>query len=317
MLPIQQNDGQLRGGWKTFILRRAKRILPPFYPALLISFLVSLITGTISMHVAAYSFMANFFLIQNVLPQFPAINIAFWSVATEWHIYFLLPFVFLPLWSIKQYGKMLTLLAGFLIGSLCFLFNSYSISHACYWYAGLFTLGMLASDMAFGIIICNQTPKNFAKNLFIVAFISAICSIIVLSIDPGNALNNYLPHWRILNLGVALRDTLVGIMASCFILYLIGSIINSQSAKSKPVVVRFLELPILEKLGRFSYSLYLTHGIVLIVFNFISTRLQVSPILHFGINVIGVIISICFAYGFHLIFEKPFLTSRKGAKEIT
>ena len=73
-LPVAR-AGELRGGARRFFRRRARRILPPYYAALALSLLllgvaVGDTTGThwdLSVPVSREGFLANVFLVQNVL----------------------------------------------------------------------------------------------------------------------------------------------------------------------------------------------------------------------------------------------------------
>jgi peptidoglycan/LPS O-acetylase OafA/YrhL len=102
MLPIVRGDGALRGGAGRFFQRRAKRILPPYYLAmalslLLIATLIGTKTGTwwdASVPVGRTAIVNHLLLLQDYLDS-TRINHVFWSVATEWHIYFLFPMLLL------------------------------------------------------------------------------------------------------------------------------------------------------------------------------------------------------------------------------
>jgi peptidoglycan/LPS O-acetylase OafA/YrhL len=80
---------------------------------------------------------------------------------------------------------------------------------------------------------------------------------------------------------------------------------------------RILESRPLTSVGQFSYSLYLTHLAVLAI---LGITLNLSPVKQLGVFSIAplpirilVVIPILLisAYGFYLLFEKPFLNKRK------
>ncbi len=317
MLPVVQNQGRLRGGWQSFIKRRARRILIPFYPALFISSLVVLASNPAPPHDLIYPILANCLLLQNVLPNLHSINVAFWSVATEWQIYFLLPFVFVPLWMCSANRRAVILIVGFLIGVVCFVVNSYYLAVACFWYAGLFAQGMVAADIAYQMIVNGRVPLRFSSKLSGLA-VAAITLYIATwkLVDAGNSNAGVGPqHWHQFYLSVALRDTFLGTLSCCTILYLIARVVSARTPKDKGLAVGILESRPLKTLGSFSYSLYLTHGIVLMCLDHAIDMHSLPPAAQLVVEIFGVIASVCFAYGFYLVFERPVVTQRVTTRQ--
>lgn len=113
MLPVVAT-GVLRGGWVEYIKRRARRILPTYYAAIVLSLLLVVIFPHLKgpsdtlwdVTQDAFSLQAimpHLLLIQNWRGSWAAkINYPMWTVATEWQIYFLLPLILLPLW--RKFG---------------------------------------------------------------------------------------------------------------------------------------------------------------------------------------------------------------------
>lgn len=69
---------------------------------------------------------------------------------------------------------------------------------------------------------------------------------------------------------------------------------------------RFLAHPALRSMGRFSYSLFLTHGPLLVLFNGLYARMGVPQnerIYQFVF--LGFPLILAISYGFHLVFERP------------
>ncbi len=112
MLPVARAaDGTLKGGTAGFLKRRARRILPPYYAALALSLLGLLLTPAglaflrgardplFLAELSAPAILTHLLLLHNLSFAWGhKINLALWSVATEWQIYFVLPFVLLPVW---------------------------------------------------------------------------------------------------------------------------------------------------------------------------------------------------------------------------
>src|SRR4051794_11475469 len=86
--------GRLRGGTRRFIRRRAWRILPAYWVALVLSTAIAALSlhslagpGTIAKSLTVHSL-----LLQDAIDSQPP-NGAFWSIAVEWQIYFVFPLI--------------------------------------------------------------------------------------------------------------------------------------------------------------------------------------------------------------------------------
>ena len=104
MLPVARH-GNLESA-PVFFRRRAIRILPTFYAALVFSLLFRLLIlgtqpdgshGDIELPITPRSVAACLFMVQNLFAV-NRINSVFWSIAVEWQIYFLFPLLLL-LWK--------------------------------------------------------------------------------------------------------------------------------------------------------------------------------------------------------------------------
>jgi peptidoglycan/LPS O-acetylase OafA/YrhL len=110
MLPVARSeDGQLRGGFFSYIKRRARRILPPYYAALLLSIIlrIALPKNLLDFTVLSWSIgepaltpgaiISHLLLIHNLNVEWRLkINAPMWSVGLEWQIYFLFALVLIP-----------------------------------------------------------------------------------------------------------------------------------------------------------------------------------------------------------------------------
>lgn len=156
MLPVaRSSDGQLRGGLKAYICRRAWRILPPYYAALLFSLLLIYFIPLLQIPDATFWHMAlpaftpsvlvsHLLLIHNLNSDWVyKINSPFWSVATEWHIYFIFGLLLLPMW--RKFGIAATVIIAFALGLAPHVLlrgTPFTLTWAAPWYIGLFALGM-------------------------------------------------------------------------------------------------------------------------------------------------------------------------------
>lgn len=97
LAPVRHGN-RLSEGFRAYIVRRAFRIIPPYWAALAVSCLVIVVlTGPYRGDaVTAKAVIVHTLLVQNVIDS-PKPNGAFWSIAVEWQIYFIFPLLLL-LW---------------------------------------------------------------------------------------------------------------------------------------------------------------------------------------------------------------------------
>ena len=293
MLPVARS-GVLRGGWQTFYKNRARRILPPFYAAIVLALVVS--------HFNHVSFspamlIANLLLLQDVLPKTNVLDGSLWSVALEWKIYFLFP-VFIWLWS--RYGPLAVLLASAVIGYGVMIligvtFPSFYMTHACPWYVFLFGMGMAAKG--FGARLEAGRFSWVVPSLFWVALACFAWMLYAWPITAAGEEAVFAPHLPVI-------DAAAG-MVTALALALMGRT-NSRRELSLPV--RLLSWRPLVFVGTIGYSLYLIHSNVIYrVSGILTTRLHIHPA--FVVIVLDMAITVGLAYLFHLAFERPFMSS--------
>jgi peptidoglycan/LPS O-acetylase OafA/YrhL len=302
MLPAAR-DGRLSHGTRGYFLRRARRILPPYYAALLGSLaLIALVpalrsqapTNTIwdDTHPAfsTGAVASHLLLVHNWFPQWVfRINGPLWSVATEWQIYFFFPFLLLPLW--RRRGPLVTLLVAFAVGYLPLLLDPAIARAALPWYLGLFALGMVAATIGFA-------PRPLERGLRtlpwgrITLVLLAICAV------GGLVLARLWFRWK------PLTDVLVG-LATATLLVHCGAAASSR-------VTRLLSSPPLVKLGHFSYSLYLIHLPVVALAYFLVRPLPLGAVAHVLVLLpLSTAAALAVAYGFHVVVERRFMPARR------
>ena len=95
-LAPMRNGGALPGGVRRFLRRRAWRILPAYWAALILSVPVTalLLSPDLGPGAAARSLGVHGLLLQDVVGS-EAPNGALWSIAIEWQIYFVFPLILL------------------------------------------------------------------------------------------------------------------------------------------------------------------------------------------------------------------------------
>ncbi len=296
MLPVVRAEGTLRGGSGQFFKRRAWRILPPYYAAtafslLLIWTLIGHKTGErwdYALPVTGRGIAAHLLLVHNFLPNYLyQINYAFWSISLEWWIYFLFPVLVL---SWKRLGPLLTtvLAAAFSMAlalkCLHHFGNSFTLQ-----YIALFVFGMLGAELA-------RTTRP--RLLRIQERLPWGLLTIILTAATLLAINGKLPHI----VGQEREDFVVGLWATSLLVLLALRPASSacRAFSQKPFVA----------LGTFGYSLYLIHApLIQVIVQYLLPPLHLLPTAQFWvIECLGVPLIVAVAYGFHLAFERPFVS---------
>lgn len=229
--------------------------------------------------------MSHLLLVHNLnIAWIFKINYPLWSVASEWQIYFLLPWVILP--AYRRWGRIGALLAPAILLLPVYILFHEQIRYACPWYALLFAMGAVASTVE------KANPKHL-----IMAVCCFLFTLIVINLHPieWTGYDGWLP-------GLIAPLDLVNGMGWAFLLAWLGS-------NSKSLLGRMLSVSPLIKLGGISYSLYLTHALVL------AAVYLMTSIFNWQQNVTGVLIgipaSLFVAWLFYLVFEQPFVVKRQ------
>jgi peptidoglycan/LPS O-acetylase OafA/YrhL len=309
MLPVARSEnGQLSGSFINYIKRRSRRILPPYYMALFICLLLGIAVfflekltgfqwneqagiGSFSPRFSLIDVLSHLLLVHNLSPStYITINPPMWTVATEWQIYFLFPLFLLPIW--RRFGILSVVIIAFAIGITPIYLLNGLFEQAGPWLLGVFCLGMAAADIGF-----SQQPKLVAmRNSLPWGWLAIIFTGIA-----------FLTEWRPLGLHIWINQSFAGLAFACLFVYLTKSIVEG---KQPSLVLRILQHPWAIALGTFSYSLYLTHGPVLVFVRYFLFYLPISPDIFAAASYsVGTAMSLIIAYWFYLFFERPFMSS--------
>jgi peptidoglycan/LPS O-acetylase OafA/YrhL len=294
-------ERNLRGGLINYLQRRSRRILPAYFGALIFSILVLIviINGLPSNEASSWkndlsigSITSHFLIVHNLFSSWSlSINMAHWTIATEWQIYFIFPLVLLPVWRYKQ---ALCIPVGLLIGLAphFLLSKDNNLDWACPWFVTLFSMGMMVATYHSS----NFSSLKLQSVWLIGIFFSALAYILFKAVLHGDQY-----AW--------IRDLCAGSLVSCFIAWC-GDSLKIKNGQT-PLVIRILESRLCIVLGSFSYSLYLTHCAVLNFFNAVALYFQFTPDAALYVRFfLGVPIAIALSYAFFLYFERPFLSKR-------
>ena len=288
-----RHGGTLQGGLGRFIRRRAWRILPPYWAALVLSVVVmaaAVDPATFDGPTIARSVAVHGALLQDVVGS-KTPNGAFWSIAVEWQIYFLFPLVLLLGRRFGMATSALAACAAVVLAHFVAQLGSPAakLDDLTPQFFALFALGVLAADL--GV----RARTTSARRPLAVAGAAALVAFVVLAATQGSV-------WMVAN--YFWIDLLFGLGAACLLgLLACGGARLAQRTLGSGLGRRF---------GSFSYSIYLVHAPVLaLMVTFIVRPLDLPPLVGFGaLLFLGLPIILAFSYGFHLIFEAPFIRHR-------
>lgn len=305
MLPVARSEsGHLRGGIRDFFVRRARRILRPYFAVLGACLLALGMVPAVS-HAASIrwpgsqnpfaplNLVSHLLLIHNWnTHQVYAIDYPLWSVASEWQIYFLFPLILLPLW--RRFGSLAPVGAGFAFGLACFHWLPQT-RLACPHFVGLFALGMAAATVSFSSAAHALRRRNrLPWGIF--AATSALAACVLLTREAF-----------LHPLFGVVTDALIGAATACFLVCATRHL-TDPGHFAPPLGLRLCGASLSVWLGTSSYSLYLAHAPLLAIVHDIGARFRLPPsemlLALFGI---GVPLSVAVGYLFYRGFERPFM----------
>ena len=225
-----------------------------------------------------------------------AFTFVFWSIAVEWHFYLIFP-ALVGLVQKKGWQCLLLLLCGFLFIRFIAYFQDFDMREISYWSIigriDQFLIGMLA-----GIYYRAKFKESIRfDSLAIVGSIIVLGFLFVFNQFGGGGLNNHVwIYWTTIEAGV-------------WAIFLLGYL---SITRHYPTIINNGLIAI----GTISYSIYLTHFIVLDFFmkNDIDRIISIQNPLGTAVANIFLIIMpviIIFSILTYLFIERPFLIRRK------
>jgi peptidoglycan/LPS O-acetylase OafA/YrhL len=300
MLPIAKTTNyELRGGFWKYILRRAKRILPPYYASLLlfgamIAFVPLMQTGHDTawynkVPVTIEGVVSHIFLVHTWNTDWIyQISGPIWSVATEWHIYFILPLVLLPL--CRWFNPWIMAGVALCIGPALTYFLP-ELGSGNYWMVGIFALGMLAALIT---VRGSRIPTKLFGWASVIFLAIAVFWMIV-----------FTPHNVVEQLS---SDTLVGLAIALGLASMGRAVIEGRMNLGR----RVLEWRPLVRIGLWSFSIYLIHSPLLALANILMLPLDLPTLVNWLVMVLLVLpVVLAVSFGFFLLVERHFITSHQ------
>lgn len=289
MLPVARS-GSLSGGAGRFYAKRVRRIIPPYYAAILVCALVMTVAGLQHItwrDVAVHMALINDFAGNN------SINGAFWSIAVECHIYLFFP---LLVWAAARWGMARTVSIAVLASAAVYFATFGKIGPLTSpHYVGLFAMGMAACSLV------NHAPADRAMGVTRIFLGARWMSMVLLGglVIASALLRSAL--WRGTPVGGAL-DILAGACAAAAMV--------AAADPGGSILRRVLEWRPLVWIGGFSYSVYLIHGPLIQVVRFRTPIGHLPPVEMLGaLLILTPVPVVALSYLFHLAFERPFMRS--------
>lgn len=287
MLPIVKR-GEV-GSWKTFFKRRALRILPPYYLAVLLGIIASLCMGW---PVTAPGIFTHLFLVHNLTDHIFELNGALWSIATEFQIYLLFP---LLVWLVIRFNYLFLLQMTATIGYLAAdKYGSWHQYERNPHYVFIFALGMTAAALVY-----ERSQEILSHKRILNALgMTAIAGILVCYHFWGSTQN------------IQYTDIFTGILTF--------TVLTLCAADKGYWLNRWFTRKAVLWIGAFSYSLYLVHQPLQVLFTrFVITPYHIKHSEAFLLRMAFTPVIIMCAYGFYCLVEKPILEmSRRGKKAV-
>ena len=266
MRPVAADpEGRLRGGLRGYLGRRAWRILPPYYGALgLCWLLVALAPGLdhaarVRWDRALPAFepgvvVSHLLLVHNLDERWIfKVDPPLWSVATEWQIYLVFP-ALIMLW--RRHGTAVAVAAAFAgggaVAALAGWLGNAALTQLCPWYAGLFALGLA------GAVDGRPRPRGGRAQgrSWLLAATLGLFALVLAGLAARQGAD----------VPVMIADVLVGCAATRLIVGCARQSVRGGTGAASGGLRRLLESRAAVGLGSFSYSLYLIHFPLLALF---------------------------------------------------
>ncbi len=307
MLPlVNTSDRKLRGGLINYIKRRATRILPPYYAALIGSLAIIVAvpamqhsTGT-NWDTALPIFtrgmlLSHLFVVHDLNPRwFTGIDPPMWSIAVEWHIYFIFPLLAL-IW--RKFGIVASTLAGVLIGYAIHRYHLSILEYLQPQFVGMFAFGMAACWIGFSPHSMAVTLRKQPILWVTLMLLGSLGYVAVTRHSEMHILQRY-PMISDYTLGTAV----VGLLVYCSCAVATGS---------NALLLRVVEAKKIVQSGAFSYSLYLIHFPILSLAYLGFRHFTSDPIINLLLLfLVASPFIILVSYWFYRAFEKPFISVR-------
>jgi peptidoglycan/LPS O-acetylase OafA/YrhL len=234
-----------------------------------------------------------------------------WSIACEWQIYLIFALLLVPLWRRAGLWAMLAACAAIAAA----ITDAWARGWCFYlipWMIPIFGIGAAAANIGFGtgprVVAMRRWPWGAITLASLAAMIAGIWLLDV-SVVP-EAMRMPAQYYHVSVRVRWIYDVLAALTTASLIVWLTlgwrqGGAPSGMAAR----VRRLLESRGLQSLGLVSYSLYLTHGIVIVSIARLTAPLWEYRLLHWTVVMVGgPLVSLAVAAVFHRCFERRFMS---------
>jgi peptidoglycan/LPS O-acetylase OafA/YrhL len=271
---------------RAFAVRRARRLMPAYVAALVIS--IGFVYTTAALrghHIPAWhvglAVLAHLALVHNLIPVFAEyLNGPMWSIGLECQIYVVFALLLVPVW--RRFGPLAQLALAIAIGlAPHFLLHGF-LDGTTPWLLGLFGMGVVAAQLS------TRAPLRLPWRW--ISVIAAVLAVAAIATHGEGTPNG--AFWG--------ADLVVGAAVAVFFV--------ASSGVRAPLAAQALSLRPIVILGAFSYSLYLVHGPIVELAGEALHRANASGGVAALVYGLSIPLMLAFAYGFYRVFERPFLS---------
>ncbi|MFD0925027.1 acyltransferase family protein [Williamsia deligens] len=289
-LPVGRVGGLPDGLWG-FLRRRARRIVPPYWIALTVTIVTSLVIVAWRGHadsrlpLTPTGWIADYLLLQDVIPVRDA-TYTLWSVSVEWHIYLVLPLL-VVLWRRFGLAAAVAVCAG--CGALGMLADAFVDDRFGRFYPEYYLVFAVSAGAA---IALRRAPAVIDR--IPLRAVAALSAVVVVAVWIAMPL-----RWIITN--SPWLDVVVGVG--------VVALLCAMTTGRAPGLRAALSWTPLASVAAFSYSLYLIHAQLLTVLDLtVVTPLHLSPDVRLAMFWgLGCPLIVTAAWLFAKVAEKPFL----------
>jgi peptidoglycan/LPS O-acetylase OafA/YrhL len=303
-IPVTRSSTwSLPAGVRGFMLRRAERLLVPYYVALGVSIVLFLVWAavagaTVHPRSLALGIAAHLLLVHNLDPRTMLyLSDPLWNVALEFQCYLLFALVLLP--AMRRFGVWRPFAAVVVLALVPhFAFGGW-LDYARPWFVILYALGVAMCALANPSYpaLLRQDARMPWGTLWILAALATPIAIRASGIDAP-----YGAGW--------LQNLLLGVSVGAFVLFMRRGAPGPLGPLARGLA-RGLEVRPLRVLGAFSYSIYLIHFPVLRLLVAIAARFTHSGQVIAGLSLFAFLpLTLALAYAFHLAVERRFILKR-------
>jgi len=302
---FQYKHYSAQGYFRNFYIRRMLRIFPLYYAVLTFFFLFLPLLSQKFQHYYSeldniqanyWLYTSNWGMIYSGMPEQP-IFFHFWSLAVEEQFYFIWPVLFFICSSSRSKYILIAILLAFSV------FNRITTETPLHAYLSSFTA---AEPLLLGCLVCIMQEdgilQRISKTLNSAAILSIVFLCIVFIRDQDLHITN---EWLIKYGYSAINIIITSVMVSA----IIGRFAGVKTRK-------FFSVKWLRWLGKYSYSIYVFHWIILktIVYKTESVLMAnhwPESLSYFLPRIMGIILTLLISYFSYHYFEKHFLALKK------